>query len=75
MPFRRVKCKICGETWSPRKGTIMDFYRRHAMLHGLEEPKRGENESLEEYVKRLREWKARYFEDNILIRDNSIGDM
>ena len=63
--MRRVRCKVCGERWHPRLGSIRDFYKRHMEMHGLREPTRREGETDEEYLRRLRRWRMRYFEDDL----------
>jgi len=60
---RQLFCKICGEKWNPRKGAIFKFYDRHIELHGLNPPERNEEEDVDEYLKRLRVFREKYFED------------
>lgn len=69
MPGRKVSCKLCGEKWAARQGTIMQFYLDHEQRHGLIAPFRFEGEPEQEYLDRWFKWRDEYFEDDLKRED------
>lgn len=70
---RKVSCKLCGEKWAARQGTIMQFYQDHEQRHGLIEPSRFEGEPEQEYLDRWFKWRDEHFEDNLTREELSDG--
>lgn len=63
--MRKLSCKVCLECWSPRRGFVYDWYQEHLQKHGLEEPKRQEGESVDDWLGQLTTWRKQYFEDRL----------
>jgi len=61
---RKMKCKVCGEKWTPRKGTITHFINVHITKHKLQEPTKQENESWDEYLTKFNDFIGEYFEED-----------
>jgi len=34
-PFLTKKCKICGELWHWKKGTVYEWMEKHLVKHGI----------------------------------------
>ena len=63
--MRKLRCKLDGEKWCGRRGSLLDWYHRHLEKHGLEEPHRHPEESVDALLDRLTAWRNQYFEDSL----------
>lgn len=63
--MRKVSCKLCGEKWSGRRGSMHSWYEEHLKKHDLIEPHRFPGESVDDWLNRLVTWRKQYFEDSL----------